>query len=265
MNNDKSAGRPLMWWTDSQLNDVAGRVRLAWAQWAAEWACETRGGDRVVAAPAHESNVEEEPQWLPLGSHGDGGAWIAPAGHPQQGVRSLLFGREPATRETIADVVACRAWDELLGRLRSGLRQQDALDASPPDAHLHRPWSGAVVVTFGGQASWRLLLEAACVGAVAAPLPTAERGATHRPALVPMQQAIAPHPLPLCVEITGCDLDLGSLAGLRVGDILPLPHPLDRPLMVSMTGGTPLCNGFLGRQGSLKAIELAPAHAAEPH
>jgi flagellar motor switch protein FliM len=82
---------------------------------------------------------------------------------------------------------------------------------------------------------------------------------------VPVEQALAQRTVSLRVGFAACEFDLGSIASLRVGDVVPLAHSLHAPLIVSSPQGMPLCRGFLGRQGEMKAVELAPADGRNVH
>ena len=76
--------------------------------------------------------------------------------------------------------------------------------------------------------------------------------------------ALADRKVSLRIELSSCELDLGCLEGLHVGDIVPLAHSLDAPLRVSTAQGTRICEGYLGRQAGVKVIELvreaSPGH-----
>ena len=86
--------------------------------------------------------------------------------------------------------------------------------------------------------------------------------------LAPILQVVRSEPLSLRVEMAEVEVDLGTLASLRLGDVLRTSHRLDAPLM--MTSAEPagqqarpvICTGFLGREGDWRAIELLP-HAKQ--
>jgi flagellar motor switch protein FliM len=58
-------------------------------------------------------------------------------------------------------------------------------------------------------------------------------------------------------RLLACELDVATLQRVRIGDVVRLPHPLDRPLTVHGADDRSLFTGFLARSGGRKAIELA--------
>ncbi len=59
------------------------------------------------------------------------------------------------------------------------------------------------------------------------------------------------------------ELDLGSLASLRVGDVVRTSHPLEVALKIRVEGaaghaGVLPCAGFLGKVARARAVELLP-------
>jgi hypothetical protein len=170
--------------------------------------------------------------------------------------------------EGIAQSIAARAWTELANSLRETLAL-DPAELAGPAADSFKVWSGCVVVSTPGSRRMprNLLLNAECVRAL---LASQGRGVAApaswpRMTLTPLAHALVDRKLPIRVELSACELDLGSLQGLRVGDIIPLPHSLDAPLLVSTTQEIPVCAGFLGRQGGFKAIELVREAHADHH
>jgi hypothetical protein len=84
--------------------------------------------------------------------------------------------------------------------------------------------------------------------------------------LTPVWQALARRTVRLRVETPPLELELCALTALRVGDVLLTSHTLDTPLAVSVhvgrRPGEPLCRGFLGRSGGIRAVELLPNEVA---
>jgi hypothetical protein len=157
--------------------------------------------------------------------------------------------------------VASRAFAALADTLRDCL----SLDVDPrqtePERALFKPWSGLVIVSApdAGPLFHSLLLNAQCVRMLLrsqANQPTTPKRVPQAPIVTSVEQALADHKLPIQVELAGCELDLGTLQSLRLGDIVPLSHALDEPLLVSTPAYGAFCAGFLGRQAGSKAIEL---------
>jgi hypothetical protein len=92
--------------------------------------------------------------------------------------------------------------------------------------------------------------------------PTAVTGA-----LTPVLDALERRKTRLSAELLTFQLDLGALASLRVGDVLRTSHALDRPLSMNAAeadggSGRPFCEGFLGKVGMARAVELTAISAA---
>ncbi|HEY0824824.1 MAG TPA: FliM/FliN family flagellar motor C-terminal domain-containing protein, partial [Ramlibacter sp.] len=124
------------------------------------------------------------------------------------------------------------------------------------------PWSGSVLVSLPGGA--RVLLGAALVRILVAWADDAgaSQAAWSAPTpRVPVDRALAGIALNLQVHLEGCELSVGSLQDLQIGDVLRLQHRVDAPAAVTLPDGAPLFNGFLARTRGRKAVELAPAVA----
>lgn len=276
---DGSAASPLCWWTPAQLAAMGGRLHGPWAQWLAGWM--PGGGSLLQGVHCALAWLEpERPQaaaWAGLGARGASEAWLAGAADGTPACFGLLFGKNlggehGAHAQSMARRIAPQAQQDLLDALRQALALDAAPAQEPPPAALLRPWSGGVVVTLGQPLGRhiRLLLNHAAAAQLLGELPaTAPAAGPGEPAsaLEPVQSAVAGQALVAKVELAGCELDFGTLAGLRVGDVISLAHPLDAPLRVSVAGA-PVCAGFLGRRGAARAIELvrdaAPAGNPQP-
>ncbi|HSV47297.1 MAG TPA: FliM/FliN family flagellar motor switch protein [Ramlibacter sp.] len=141
--------------------------------------------------------------------------------------------------------------------MNQALQLQDAqLPGGPQPADLGT-WSGAVVAVLPlERGEIRLLLGGEAVAALLPRRP--KRPAMPSTPVVPLATAIGSHKLALAAHLSPFDLDLGSLSMLRVGDVIPLPHPLDAPLWVKTADAT-VCCAFLGQRHGRKAIELVKA------
>jgi hypothetical protein len=272
---DASAARPLQWWSPPQHEALAQRLQPLWSEWTGEWLALAPSGDAPVRCrAAHDEPALAGRGWTRFGARGEASAWVAGTDGPVARVEEVMFSRGqgaaagPATTG-VASAVASTAWGELARRLRESLSLDLADEPSAsPEASTFTHWSGSVVVTLHGAAgtSLSILLNGASVLSLlpstpATPSPS-DKVSSARPSLTRLDGALAARKLPIRVELVGCELDLGSLQGLRVGDVIPLAHPLDAPLLVSIGQGTPLCVGFLGRQAGAKAIELVREPAA---
>jgi hypothetical protein len=166
----------------------------------------------------------------------------------------------------LATEVADAAWDDLWSRLLG------APPGAGGDAALWRalsPWSGALELALpwpGGTLA--LLAVAEVVEALTGPAAPARSAAPRLPRPASPWKALAARTVLLEVQTEPFELDLGTLAALRVGDVIQTTHALDSPLAVAMHGPeipspVPVCAGFLGRAGDRRAVDLRRAPSAE--
>jgi hypothetical protein len=230
--------------------------------------------DWIGGAPKVEASVvraDERPPanrqaWVSLGTRGERGAWVQSRPDGVVDVLHTLFPTEPGhipsvSVHGIAYAVAAKAHAALIEMLRGRLGLDACGCEAEPDAALFKPWSGSLLIsaTLPGRSAIAVLLNRATVRSVLAreDRPTEPRKPQPpRAALHPLTQALAGRRLLLRVGLSSCELDIGTLESLRVGDIVPLPHSLDTPLAVSNMQGVQVCTGFLGCQDGVKAIEL---------
>lgn len=259
--------RPLAWWTPAQLDAMAGVVAQGWSAWVRDWVRESvvPGASTVLA---HEQPEHQKSAWVPLGVRGEAAAWFQVRTDPVADVFETLFAADPgpgatSDAEGIGQAVAARSWNALADVLCGALELDPGTGHTAPDGGLFKPWSGCVLLSLEGvgRRHRTLLVNAACARALLGPkgngMP-ADSSRRKKPVpLVPLSQALSDRKLSLQVELSSCELDFGSLQSLCIGDIVPLPHSLDAPLMVSTAQGAQVCAGFLGRQAGFKAIELA--------
>jgi hypothetical protein len=265
--NTRASARSLYWWSSAQLNEMARRLQTTWQVWLRNWAVLP---DRDLLEVRCALAWEAEPrlaarQWSTLGTVGSACAWFHVAGDSALVTSSALFGsnfgdRAESANTPIASAVVQQAHSELLEAMRDRFGLELSSSDRAPGANLFRPWSGAVVVSLGPEsAGGHLLLlnsEAVnqlMVGYEQKPANLAQDARLPPP--VGVVAALADKAVRVRVGLAPCELDLGALCGLRIGDIIPLPHLLDTALTVSV-GGDPVCTGFLGRQGAARAVEL---------
>jgi hypothetical protein len=253
------AARPLVAWSNSQLGLLGRSVDRALARWAADWGLRAPWTAPVRCAPPAQA---EGFAWEWLAGAGETASWTCSGkSAAQELTRALFAGVADATPLLLEIGQAC--WDDALGRVRAVLPLSAAAGApEEPGAWAFTPWGGSVVVHLPGGA--RLLLQAAMVRACLDAADTAPQPATPvkgGPATVPVERALAASGLQLQVQLDGCELDVGSLQDLQVGDVLRLRHALDAPAAVSLADGVPLFTGFLARSRGRKAVEIAQAIA----
>lgn len=249
--------RPLVAWRTEQLDAVARVLQGAQQAWQEAWglASEQEG---VTCLGASAQDLET--CWQFAGASGGAAAWIAPGTHWEAALERSLWGSEREPGPLAARVaVACRA-DWLL-RLRAALGIEPAAADAPELPPLGGAWSGLACASFGG--AYRVLLDAPLVQRTlrsAAPgLAQPAAPVAGDAALTPVSSALTAVRLPLQARLADCELELASLQDLRLGDVIPLPHRLDAPLLVRDAHDQALFGGYLARQGRRKALELAAA------
>lgn len=184
----------------------------------------------------------------------------------------------------LADELAAAAWDDWLTVLGAACAVSAAaapttvrsvLSAVDGLAQATAPWGGGlrlrlawcgrgIDVLLGADAVTRMLAASGHDGQAtqaASPPPPA--------AATPVLQALGYQTLALSVELAPLEMTLGTLADLRLDDVLCTTHDLARPLSVRAGASghaLPLCDAYLGRKGALRAVELtaptllSPAH-----
>jgi hypothetical protein len=282
--------RRLRCWDEADQTALVEAAQDAVDRWSGAWGLGAEGeGEPLVRCQPASDRAGAVEDWAAL--DGLPGAWWAmlsrgvEAGSGLRRRRAVtdalhqaLF-RETASERVegsrLADELVQSAWTDWQRRLAErlggeGHGPREPLGA-PTDAKdsaavglLFRPWSGALqlVLPWCGQ-ELGVLLD---VQRVAAFLkrpegrPTAGQAvARNAVPLVPIYDVVKSKPVALRVELAEMEIDLGTLAGLRVGDVLRTTHGLDMPLrlVTPAPGGGPSCAGYLGRQGDRRAIELA--------
>jgi hypothetical protein len=263
---DGTIAAPLAWWTPQQLDEVAAVVRGAWTSWTQDWVLVSPqfppSGDANCSL-AHDTLGLAETSWCPLGTRQGAAAWIELRPGPTDKIRDALFGADSAgvalePRDGIALAVAQSAWSALLDALREtlGVERDDSQISPAPE--LFKPWSGCVKVARpNAVAAHSLLLNGLCVRRLLAlpSLPVSGQRQVSQVPLSPLAEALSASKVLVRAELAGCELDIGDLEDLAVGDVVALAHALDEPLQVAFARDR-LCAAFMGRQGGFKAIEL---------
>ena len=153
------------------------------------------------------------------------------------------------------------ASEALRTELALAIGLQRSLAANAPQPADFNPWSGGVIASLSSPAlSMRLLLNGACVGKAL--------GAARKPdslksdPLPPVREGMSLHRTRVSVELASCEIDIGSLQKIRLGDVVRLSHSLEEPMHVKVDGKQ-ICCAYLGRRGIFKAVELIHADSAD--
>jgi flagellar motor switch/type III secretory pathway protein FliN len=241
-------GLPLRAWRDAQHAALADALSCAMRDWERAWSLPA-ASDRIrcVAATADA----QEQGWRPLAAKATAKAWFRRGTLADALLARALWDIELATTPIACAVQASCAQD-LLARLAAALRLEADRDGAegPPGGC----WSGAL----GAELPWdlRVLVNVQAVEALVGTASPTARAQTRAP-LVALHRAISHRPVALSVHLTDCEIALGSLRDLQVGDVLRLEHALDAPLQVRDTEGNALFDAALARSRGLKAVEIA--------
>ena len=254
----RDAGRPLLAWSAQQGEALGAALGRALAEWREAWGIAVDASP-VRCEPATSATVLRE-GWRALGE----GAWLhAPADSPAR-LEQVLFDATGAAGSIAGEVSEACARDAL-HRLAAALRLGDADAAgAAPTPGLGQPWSGALQATLPGTTGWSLLLGAWAMQAWCrdAGVPAQDpRPRTPREPLCTAAEALGARLLALNVELSGCELDLGTLQGLQIGDVVRLRQQLQAPARLTDGEGHAVFDGFLVAQQGRKAIELVKAQA----
>ncbi|MFV8621707.1 FliM/FliN family flagellar motor switch protein [Ralstonia pseudosolanacearum] len=238
-------------------------------QWMALFAGDGASGVWWTVRPEAHSRVHTR-----LGSKGYESSALDVAG---AAIQTALFGVDanPAgqTDPLAASGVGNDAVKDWCLRLRHWLGAVDDGEVSSPTEPLHASlslptgltqfWSGAVLLRLDWYGdTFQLVIDCTHVMRLIGPCAaTTDGAATERRSealLTPVLSALSAEPLSMTAELNPIELDLGTLTGLQVGDVIRIPHALEMPLLVRADDGELLCQAFLGRLEDQKAIELFP-------
>ena len=243
--------RRLIAWRGQELSALALRLDEVLGAWSRDWGLPAESAGTTACAEAQAQGERSELGWLQIGQ-GNGAAWIA--WHREQAAqlaRSWFQADAADTPVVQAIVQACRC--DLVQRLCAALELEAVPGTGAPVSQAWQRFSGAVVAELGAGV---LLMEAKVVEGLL------RRGTRDVPAagqpLVPVANAIAQNTLQLQVQLEGCELAMGDVAALRLGDVVRLGHRTDMPAVVVQAGGPVLFKGWLARSRGRRAVELAP-------
>ena len=246
---------PFRAWRNEDLHRLADVLGAALAAWALDWELSVYASApvRCLAAAGH---AERNGSWQSFARGDAGVAWKLerPAGFLQLAATWLSSGEGGSAAVARSLAASCEL--DAQRRLASALQLEPASGRAAPDTAVWSPWSGAVVAELSG--SCTLLLEAEVVRRLVRPAAVA----LIRHPLVPLAEAMSHRTLRLQVELAGCELPLGELAGLRVGDVLRLRHAVDAPARVRNAAAGVLFDGWLARSRGRRALELASQSAS---
>ncbi len=251
-----SAARDLVWWDAPSLAQLCADLAQAARAWGVAWGMET-AGLRAVAEPL-ETAVDIEPGSTTFCCGGATVGWVAGETAARAALLQSLFAELPSTIDLARRVTSeCHA--DALQRLAVviGLEviQQPLTPVLAADV---RTGSGALRVRFECAPIAGLLLSGAATQLWRArrALSMGQRAPGRVDTLCGPATAIGERPVAMHAELAGCELDLGTLQALQVGDVLRLRHSLRDPATVSDEAGTRLFSGHLAQRHGAMALEL---------
>ena len=277
----ETACEPLLHWDDRALGVVGDKIGQALDRWCHAWcpapADASAGGAQATAWTA-------EPHGRPgvaLRLHADpsqdaAGAWLVCEQVPEGGavpraeqlVGPQLYGSGASVGPDSVAAEFCReALAALVAALRSvllldggtGTGFDPAIAAGTLPAAAFRTWSGGVRIALPHVDTVALYLTGPAVARLDPPRHT-PRPSNWAP-LAPLTAAAAHTDVVLAARLHPVELTLGAIGSLRVGDVVVLPHALERPLDVVTADGAVLCEAYLGRVGPHRSLELLPRQA----
>lgn len=288
---DAARAAPLRHWSDSIRSRVATWSVAVVEEWRQAWGLQELLGTRrlgcTVRGAGEAPFVHDEWGAAFVGA----GLWctivpLSPAAGPPTvpdlgELSKALIGedggewalRERADGPRIADELVQVAWADLRRRFADEFHPAAVPEIVPSGpAHLGR-WSGAMVVQVPlGRSELRVLVAGEVVERLAGRREPRTQSRRRDP-VTSIWRAVSDEVVHVDVGMQAFDLDLGSLASIRVGDLLRTAHRLDRPLAVHYRvpggrGRAEMCVGYLGKVGSARALLLArsgePTRRAEP-
>lgn len=255
--------QPLLCWRESELAALRDVLDAALAAWSVDWGVVGVAG--VACSVATESSTLDAVacEWLQWQA-GSGG-WLHGAEDVQRRLEVALFAMEAARGTAAAQLALACEQDARARVLGLFALSVTAKNAGAPGTDARGPWSGAVQIFLPPPLGWRLLLQAQVVQAWcrAQGLAIAPAACRPRNPLTSASDALAESLITLAVRLEGCQLELGALQRLQPGDVVRLQHPVAAPASVVDATGAALFQAYLGRSGSLKAVELARSAPAE--
>lgn len=242
-----SAPRPLLWWSQSGIARVAAMLDELLAAWRSDWGVADDGA-RVAGVNAPLAELAP----LDWRACGEATGFVGGLSDCSKSIEHALFSAA-GQGDGMGSRIARRAADDLLGRVLVALKLPPVGEEQAPPPQTQQKWSGAAL--------WRLPVCGASIdflltAPAARALLGAEPQSTPRPTLTALREALA---LMLTACLEPFTLTPAQLQALQPGDVLRLPHRLDRPLALQAQGGVRLA-GWLGEREGCRAIMLSAHH-----
>ena len=250
-----SAAVPLRSCSVSQLRAYGAFVQSAVDRWAAAWGLQETGRPVAPCATAAVADAAAW-TWQAIGSRRSAAAWFAQADDVPSWIADQLFDAAGCDSPVLKAVCQACAHD-LRPRLAAAFDLEEDSFAPPPRQEQLGPWQGAVIATLSG--GMLVLATGACVAACIASVEASTakaRKAAPAASLARIDDALEGREISLQVTLQPCELDVATLQQLQPGDVVRLPHALDRPLGIGTCPGGAAFAGALVRVQGARAVEL---------
>lgn len=257
------AARPFRAFHPNQLEALSTALTQAFADWHAAWGLGAPEG-AIDCQPATGECVSTG-AWEAAATRGIAiAAWLRALTPLGPRLAARLFSRY-GHETPISTAVVGECARDLFRRLVTEVGLETASSANAPSLHHGACFSGSILATVPSPCGCAVLIAGDAVQAWCESKRPALRTATAAKARLPLAdavEALACRTVTLQLRLQGCELDLGSIQGLQVGDVVRLQHGLAAPAHLVDAGGTRLFDAYLGRQGTSKAVEFVKASDA---
>lgn len=252
---------PLFWWSDADLNRVSQCLSQVIQTWFEEWGDGRCLNLKCQVQPASDlskgKSLRQDWQAWEIGTTC---FWLEAIS--TLNFFSMLFGNYNDQHQShrgldgeISNQLIGKARQALIEHINQALLKDGAKSERVPDARLFERWSGALAICLNIDGNdLRLLLNTDLVKELVGY--SGSKGLKPSASLQNLAQAIGHYKVGLRVELKPVDIDLGTLASLQIGDILSLAHELKDPVQLKDNYAQVVGEGYLGRIGDAKAIQL---------
>ncbi|MFZ6721388.1 FliM/FliN family flagellar motor switch protein [Undibacterium sp. Ji49W] len=270
---DASKAQKLRWWAATELDLIATKFIAINSAWSEKWLIQEQEKSNVSAYLAQNADTSSDKSgaWRKVCASKGRIFWIKIPPRHLESLQEKMFcvndthSSSSKLKGKIGKNLALSAWEEYWSKLTDLFPVLDISEMSEiyPEASLFKPWSGAVQLEFNLYGvKFTLVLNQALVedllGIDSQHVSDTKKTGKSLFAgrLYSIPEAIAHKKVHVKVELSGCELEIGNLQQMQLGDVIPLAHGLDEPLHVKFANDDELCLAFLGTKSQKKAIEV---------
>lgn len=260
--------KPLKYLETFDLNEltfVQSRLKESLGKWTSDWFSLEHGMTLSELKPYEfvAQGTDDIGDFVECETTLGGKFWIGDLVKVKHTLKELLFGissmQKPVT--TMIDEIVEACLSDFKGMLAILFDVQHFANSRPIGDERLGIWSGLYVCRLElNRQIIRIILDSKCFEHLLAGvdgLARKQSSIERRSKRTPVLDAIQSSKIKLAVVMQGCEVDLGQLQALRVGDIVTLQHRLDQALSVVDSKQEPVCEAFIGASRGLKAVELS--------